>query len=206
MVDDLAVIRSCWCDGINHSAGVCQMNTGSILGGRPSLGSWVSYGLGTENANLPAFVTICPTLAHGGVNNWGSAFLPASFQGRPLGDASVPSDQARVRYIANTQLSSAAQRLQLDRLRAMNREHLARSGAEPSLEARIESFELAFRMQTEMPEVEDLSGESAATRRAPVPPGVCRTSTRPDATASGVVSKTRSRTRERKAGSPSMGL
>src|SRR5207247_1452823 len=132
---------------------------------RPSLGSWVSYGLGTDNGNLPAFVTICPTLAHGGINNWSSAFLPAVYQGTPLGNASVPSDQARVKYISNSKLPREIQRLQLGRLNVMNREHQSLSGPEASLEARISSFELAFRMQTELPRVEDLSGESAATQK-----------------------------------------
>jgi hypothetical protein len=129
------------------------------------MGSWVSYGLGTENANLPAFVTICPTLAHGGINNWSSAFLPAVYQGTPIGNASVPSDQARVKYIANSRWPREIQRLQLDRLAAMNRDHLAQAGPEPSLEARINSFELAFRMQSELPKIEDLLGESAATHQ-----------------------------------------
>jgi len=162
--DDLCLIHSLHGTNAAHGGALLKLHTGSDTFVRPSLGSWVTYGLGTENANLPAFVTICPTLAHGGVNNWGSAFLPASYQGTPLGDASVPSDRANVRYIANPSLSREAQRLQLDRLRVMNLAHRDRTGPEPSLEARIEAFELAFRMQTEMPEVEDLSGESAATR------------------------------------------
>lgn len=162
--DDLCLIHSLHGTNAAHGGAVLKLHTGSDSFVRPSVGSWVSYGLGTENRNLPGFVTICPTLAHGGVNNWGSAFLPASYQGTPLGDASVPSDKAQVRYIANPRLSRQAQRLQLDRLRAMNVEHRDRSGPEPSLEARIEAFELAFRMQTEMPVVEDLSEESAATQ------------------------------------------
>ncbi len=131
---------------------------------RPSIGSWVSYGLGTENSNLPAFVTICPTLAHGGINNWGAAFLPAVYQGTPLGNASVPADQARVKFIAPL-LPGDIQRLELDRLAAMNREHLARTPGEASLEARINSFELAFRMQTELPKVEDIRGETPETHK-----------------------------------------
>ncbi len=162
--DDLCMIHSLHGTNAAHGGALLKLHTGSDNFVRPSVGSWVTYGLGSENGNLPAFVTICPTLAHGGVNNWGSAFLPAAFQGTPIGDASVPSDKARIRYIDNTQFSTAAQRLQLDRLREMNREHLDRSGPEASLEARIESFELAFRMQTEMPEVEDLASESAATQ------------------------------------------
>jgi hypothetical protein len=164
-VDDLCLIHSMHGTNPAHGGAVLKVHTGSDNFIRPSIGSWVSYGLGTENANLPAYVTICPTLAHGGINNWSSAFLPAVYQGTPLGNASVPSDKARVKYISNPNLPREIQRLQLDRLAAMNREHIATSGPEPSLEARINSFELAFRMQSEVPKVEDLSGETAATQR-----------------------------------------
>ena len=126
-VDDLCMIHSVHGTNPAHGGALLKLHTGSDNFIRPSIGSWVSYGLGTENANLPAFVTICPTLAHGGINNWSSAFLPAVYQGTPLGNASVPSDQARVKYIANSRLSREMQRLQLDRLAAMNREHLTPS-------------------------------------------------------------------------------
>src|SRR5262245_42656664 len=164
-VDDLCLIHSLHGTNSAHGGAVLKLHTGSDNFVRPSIGSWVSYGLGTDNANLPAFVTICPTLAHGGINNWSSAFLPAAYQGTPLGNASIASDQARVKYISNSRLPRELQRLQLDRLNAMNREHLASAGPEPSLEARINSFELAFRMQTELPHIEDLSSESPATRK-----------------------------------------
>jgi hypothetical protein len=164
-VDDLCMVHSVHGTNPAHGGAVLKLHTGSDNFIRPSMGSWVSYGLGTDNANLPAFVTICPTLAHGGINNWSSAFLPAVYQGTPLGNASVPADQARVKYISNLKLPREIQRLQLDRLAAMNRDHQARSGPEASLEARINSFELAFRMQGELPKVEDLSGESAATQK-----------------------------------------
>jgi hypothetical protein len=164
-VDDLCMIHSIHGTNPAHGGALLKLHTGSDNFIRPSIGSWVSYGLVTENANLPAFVTICPTLAHGGINNWSSAFLPAVYQGTPLGNASVPSDQARVKYIANSHLPREIQRLQLDRLAAINREHLTQTGPESSLEARINSFELAFRMQTELPQIENLSGESAATHK-----------------------------------------
>jgi hypothetical protein len=164
-VDDLCMLHSVHGTNPAHGGALLKLHTGSDNFVRPSIGSWVSYGLGTENANLPAFVTICPTLAHGGINNWSSAFLPAVYQGTPLGNASVPADQARVKYIANPRLPREIQRLQLDRLAAMNREHLSAAGSEPSLEARINSFELAFRMQTELPKIEDLSSEPAATHK-----------------------------------------
>jgi len=164
-VDDLCMIHSVHGTNPAHGGALLKLHTGSDNFIRPSIGSWVSYGLGTDNANLPAFVTICPTLAHGGINNWSSAFLPAVYQGTPFGNASVPSDQARVKFISNSRLPREIQRLQLDRLNAMNREHLASTGPEPSLEARINSFELAFRMQTELPHVEDLSSETPATHK-----------------------------------------
>ena len=164
-VDDMCFVHSVHGTNPAHGGAVLKLHTGSDNFVRPSIGSWVSYGLGTDNSDLPAFVTICPTLAHGGVNNWGSAFLPAVYQGMPLGNASVPADQAQVRYISNPRLPREVQRLQLDRLRDMNREHQSHAGPEASLEARINSFELAFRMQTEMPRVEDLSQESIATQQ-----------------------------------------
>lgn len=164
-VDDLCLIHSVHGTNPAHGGAVMKLHTGSDNFVRPSLGSWVSYGLGTENGNLPAFVTICPTLAFGGINNWSSAFLPAVYQGTPLGNASVASDQARVKYISNSRLSRETQRLQIERLNKMNREHLSQSGPEASLEARINSFELAFRMQSEIPKIEDLTSESAATHK-----------------------------------------
>ncbi len=164
-VDDLCMIHSLHGTNPAHGGAVMKIHTGSENFVRPSIGSWVSYGLGTENQNLPAFVTICPTLAFGGINNWSSAFLPAVYQGTPFGDASVPSAKAQVKYIRNTRWPRAVQELQLEKLRLMNREDQARSGPEASLEARINSFELAFRMQSELPKVEDLSGESEATQK-----------------------------------------
>ncbi|RPI84274.1 MAG: DUF1501 domain-containing protein [Planctomycetaceae bacterium] len=164
-VDDLCMIHSIHGTNPAHGGAVMKVHTGSDNFIRPSIGSWVSYGLGTENSNLPAFVTICPTLAFGGINNWSSAFLPAAYQGTALGNASVPSDKARVRYISNSRLSRDIQRMQLERLERQNRDHLARAGAEAALEARIGAFELAFRMQSEVPRVEDLSGESEATHK-----------------------------------------
>ena len=163
-VDDLCFVHSLHGTNAAHGGALLKLHTGSDNFVRPSIGSWVTYGLGSENRNLPGFVTICPTLAHGGVNNWGSAFLPAAYQGTPLGNASIPADQARVRYIRNDRLPPEVQRLQLDRLLEINREHQASAGAEASLEARINSFELAFRMQREMPEVEDIASESRATQ------------------------------------------
>src|SRR5262249_34458504 len=120
-VDDIAVLRSCWADGINHSAGVCQMNTGSTLAGRPSLGSWVSYGLGTENQNLPAFVVLQDNNGQvvNGPRNWGAGFMPAVYQGiRLRGDAEpIPN------LNPPAGISGAQQRDKLDLLNELNRAH-----------------------------------------------------------------------------------
>jgi hypothetical protein len=164
-VDDICFVHSLHGTNPAHGGAVLKFHTGSDNFVRPGMGAWAAYGLGTENQNLPAFVTICPTLAHGGVNNWGSAFLPAACQGVPIGNASTPVDQAKVRYIENTRLSRAAQRKQLDLLADLNRADLARTGPDAALEGRIDSFELAFRMQSAMPDAEDISKESAATRK-----------------------------------------
>lgn len=164
LVDDLCIVNSLHGTNAAHGGALLKLHTGSDNFIRPSMGSWVTYGLGSENRNLPGFITICPTLAHGGVNNWGSAFLPASYQGTPLGNASTPADQARVRYIANGHLSRDVQRLQLDLLDEVNREHMQQAGRDQALEGRLNSFELAFRMQSAMPEAEDIAGESRATR------------------------------------------
>ncbi len=163
MADELAVIRSCVADGINHSAGVCQMNTGSVLAGRPSLGSWVSYGLGTENQNLPAFVVMQdePATVINGPRNWGSGFMPAVYQGTRITPSSEP--------IANLNppegVSDEQQRGKLDFINALNRQHADAHSGQTELEARIASYELAFRMQAQAPEAVDLTKESAATKQ-----------------------------------------
>ncbi len=164
-VDELCILRSLHGSNPAHGGASLKLHTGSDSLVRPSMGSWLLYGLGTENENLPGFITICPTLAHGGVNNWGAAFLPAYCQGTPIGNASVPSDQALVRHIRNERVTPAVQRRQLDFLAQMNREHLELSGPDLALEGRINSFELAYRMQSTMPEAQDVGRESDATRR-----------------------------------------
>lgn len=163
-VDDLCVIRSLHADNTAHGGALLQLHTGSDTFVRPSMGSWISYGLGTENQNLPSFITICPTLGHGGVQNWSSAFLPAAHQGTPIGNAGVPAEKAAINYIRNGETTPDLQRLQLDLLKTMNEEQLRHFGHDPQMEGRIGSFELAFRMQTEAPELMDLSKESRATR------------------------------------------
>ncbi|XZE56922.1 DUF1501 domain-containing protein [Planctomycetaceae bacterium SH139] len=164
-VDDLCILRSVHGTNPAHGGAALKLHTGTDQFVRPSMGSWVTYGLGTENENLPAFITICPTLAHGGVNNWGAAFLPAHCQGTPLGNASQAARTARVKHVQNQRIDAATQRQQLDLLQAMNREHLSQIGESPALEGRLNAFELAFRMQASMPDLQDLNQESAATHR-----------------------------------------
>ncbi|MCB1212519.1 MAG: DUF1501 domain-containing protein, partial [Verrucomicrobiales bacterium] len=163
MADELCVLRSCVSDGINHSGGVCQMNTGSIFGGRPSLGSWVNYGLGTENQDLPAFVVIKDTETQvvNGVRNWGAGFMPAAYQGVEFEGGTQPISN----LAAPKGYSNARQQNKLAFLGKMNRSFNASRTDNTELDARIRAYELAFRMQAEAPDAVDLSKESAATRQ-----------------------------------------
>jgi len=147
-----------------HGGALLAIHTGSDTFVRPSMGSWITYGLGSEYQNLPGFITICPTLGHGGVQNWSSAFLPAAYQGTPIGNASIPAQQAAINYIKNPETPTDLQRMQLDILKDMNEEQLKHFGHDPNLEGRIQTFELAFRMQSIAPEIMDLSQESKATK------------------------------------------
>ena len=162
-VDDMCFFHSVHGTNAAHGGACLKLHTGSDTFVRPSLGAWVSYGLGTENQNLPSFVTICPTLAHGGVTNWGAAFLPAPHQGVPFGVASRPSSEATLKYLGNSRFSPELQRSQLNLLAGINREQLEVTGPTRALEGQIASFELAFRMQTAVPEVQAITGEGAAT-------------------------------------------
>jgi len=164
-VDDLCMIYSMHGSNSRHGGALLELHTGSDTFVRPSMGSWITYGLGTENRNLPGFITICPTLTHGGVNNWSSAFLPAVYQGTPLGNAATPAERANVPFIRNDSVPRHIQRLELDMLGEINRERLRETGPDSVLESRIASFELAFRMQTVAPEIQDISGETRETLR-----------------------------------------
>jgi hypothetical protein len=126
------------------------------------MGSWVTYGLGTENRDLPGYITICPTLTHGGVNNYSSAFLPAAYQATPLGNSGTPSDQVGVPFVKGT-TPRDQQRLELDLLGDLDR--ASTRGSDSELDGRIGSFEMAFRMQSAAPTVQDLSKESAETKK-----------------------------------------
>ncbi|HUR45590.1 MAG TPA: DUF1501 domain-containing protein [Candidatus Saccharimonadales bacterium] len=162
-VDDMAVIRSCWADGINHSSGICQMNTGSILAGRPSLGAWVSYGLGTENQNLPAFVVMQDNNATvvNGPRNWGAGFMPALYQGTRFTAGAEPISNLN----PPDEISEAQQRGKLDYLATLNRSHALTRAQQTELDARIAAYELAFRMQVKAPEAVDLSKETESTKQ-----------------------------------------
>ena len=164
-IDDLCIIRSAHGTNPAHGGAALKLHTGSDTFVRPSLGSWVVYGLGSENRNFPSFLTICPTLAHGGVNNWGSAFLPQRCQGTPMGTASSSAKTAKVKHIASPSQSPKTQRQQLDFLNQLNRQAAQKNPQVEALNARLESFELAYRMQTSMPEAQDLSGESHITKK-----------------------------------------
>jgi hypothetical protein len=162
--DDLCVIRSVHTEGQAHGEATLRMHTGASNLVRPSVGSWVTYGLGSENENLPGFVTISPPRAHGGAQNYSSAFLPAAYQGTPIGSADVPMAQAEIPFLKNVDLSAPQQRRELDLIQRLNREHLNRAKHDPNIEGLIQSFELAFRMQSEAPDLMNLERESAATK------------------------------------------
>ncbi|MBK7876440.1 MAG: DUF1501 domain-containing protein [Planctomycetes bacterium] len=164
-VDDLCFVKSLHGTNEAHGGALLKLHTGSDTFVRPSLGSWVLYGLGTENQNLPGFVTICPTLGHGGVNNWSAAFLPGVHQGTPIGNASLPARDATIRFLKHPSQSRDAQRRQLDLVQELNRRHLDLRPDEDALRARIAANELAFRMQSEAAQVLDVESESAATKR-----------------------------------------
>ena len=163
-VDDICFIHGVHGTNPAHGGALLKLHTGADNFVRPSMGAWVGYGLGTENENLPSYVTICPTLAHGGLNNWGSAFLPAHFGGTPIGNASLKAKDAKVHHIRNPKWTPGQQRAQLDFLKQLNEDHLSAT-PDPVLESRINSYELAFRMQTSMPEIQDTRGETEATRK-----------------------------------------
>jgi hypothetical protein len=160
--DDLCVLRSCWADGLNHVGSVCQMNTGSILAGRPSLGSWVTYGLGSVNQNLPGFVVMQdnPGEVAGGARNWGTGFMPSTYQGTHFRAGANPI----LHLTPPPEVSSQQQANKLDLLKALNEEHQIARPEDRELTARMASYELAYRMQSAAPEAVDLSQETQRTK------------------------------------------
>ena len=132
---------------------------------RLSRRSWISYGLGSENNELPDFVTVSPTPFHGGVNNYGSAFLPAIYQGTPVGRGGLPVQQAQIAHITPA-ASPCQQRMQLELVHPLNQQHHQRDPADTDLEARIRTLELAFRIQSSLPELQKVQSESRKTQQA----------------------------------------
>ena len=160
--DDLAVIRSCWADGLNHVGSVCQMNSGDILAGRPSMGAWVTYGLGSANQNLPSFVILLDDKEPvGGPKNWSSGFLPASYQGSQFRQGDTPILWLK----PPAGVSDEQQRHKLAFLKQVNERFSADKSDDTELEARIRSYELAYQMQAAAPEAVDLTKESEATKQ-----------------------------------------
>lgn len=163
VIDDFSVIRSGWAESTNHGPALFQMNTGFTRVGFPSVGSWVTYGLGSANRDMPGFVIMYDHRGGpiGGPQNWGSGFLPSTYQGMPMRSTGTP--------ILNLErpagLGAGQQRQQIDLMSKLNHDHAATLPGEADLEARIESFELAYRMQSAAPELMDLSGETEATKK-----------------------------------------
>jgi hypothetical protein len=160
--DDLCVLRACWADGLNHVGSVCQMNTGSVLAGRPCLGSWALYGLGTLNQNLPGFVVFTdgPAEVAGGARNWGAGYMPATYQGTHFRGGPNP-----VLNLATPDgVGDDRQKGKLELITKLNDIHRRPRGDDSQLDARQRAYELAFRMQASAPEAVDLSKEDEATR------------------------------------------
>ena len=159
--DKLCVIRSCWADGLNHVGSVCQMNTGSILAGRPALGAWVQYGLGSVNENLPGFVILLDEREpFGGPKNWSAGFMPATYQGTQF----RPEGSPILNLKPPPTVGAEQQRSKLDFLQALNHRYGRGREDYSELDARIAAYELAFRMQAEAPEAVDITRESEATK------------------------------------------
>ena len=164
-VDEMAFLHGCHTETNNHAPALFEINTGMSRMGFPCVGSWVTYGLGTENQNLPAFVVMYDTLGRGipkgHAQNWGAGFLPGVYQGTALNGQGAPIDNLE----RAKSLSDSAQRSQLDLMNRLNRHHLEGSPGEAAMAARIESFELAYRMQMSAPEALDVMGESPETKK-----------------------------------------
>jgi hypothetical protein len=158
-IDDIAVIRSMYAEVPNHEPSLMLMNCGEARQARPSFGSWVTYGLGTENQNLPGFIAMCPNgMPITETANWRSAFLPGVYQGTYV-DTKHTDLEKLISDIRNKQLPPEKQRRQLDLVQQLNRKHLEQRGTDPALESRIHSFELAYRMQMDAAEAFDISKE-----------------------------------------------
>ena len=162
-VDDLCFIHSMRTEGVAHGPATLFLHCGSTNFIRPSMGAWVNYGLGTENENLPGFVTIAPALGNGGPRNYGPAFLPAIYQGTPIGIAGQPARELAIRHLDSHAPQLESRRRQLELLRAVHAEQARQRPGDRDLEAVIHSYELAWRMQSQAPAVLDLTHESPST-------------------------------------------
>ncbi|MFO0799002.1 MAG: DUF1501 domain-containing protein [Gemmataceae bacterium] len=162
--DDFVQLRACYADGLNHVGSVCQMNTGTVLAGKPALGSWAVYGLGTVNQNLPGFVVLTdnPGEVAGGARNWGTGFLPATYQGTQFRNGASPI----LNLSTPESVSAARHRAKLDLIAQLNDIHRRERPGDTSLDARQSAYELAFRMQATAPEAVDLSREDQRTKDA----------------------------------------
>ena len=163
VIDEFSVIRSMYTDRPNHEPSLLLLNSGDKLPGRPSMGSWVTYGLGSENQNLPGYVVLCPGLPVLGHQNWAANFLPAVYQGTYIPMAEKDPKKL-IQYIRNSSLSPEKQRKELDLLEQLNLHHMAKEGRDSQLEATIQSAEIAFRMQAEAPDAFDITKEPEAVR------------------------------------------
>lgn len=162
-LDDLCFVHSLHTEGVAHGPATLFLHCGSTNFIRPSMGSWILYGLGTENENLPGFVSISPSAGNGGARNYGSAFLPAVYQGTALGRAGGPASEATIRNLT-TRLSETDSRSRFDLLRDLHAEQLSRTPGDAELEAVASSYELAWRMQGNAPDVLDLAHENESTK------------------------------------------
>jgi hypothetical protein len=163
-VDDLCFIHSLHTEGVAHGPATLFLHCGSTNFVRPSMGSWVLYGLGSENENLPGFVSIAPSSGNGGPRNYGNAFLPAVYQGTPLGKAGGPVADTTIRNLTGA-MSADTKQTSFELLRELHAEQLKRTPGDAELEAVVSSYELAWRMQRNAPDVLDLSKESAETQK-----------------------------------------
>ena len=161
--DDLCVLRAVHGDNPNHGPALFMMNSGVLTPNRPSLGAWLTYGLGTENADLPGFVVLCPGRPVRFAELWASAFLPSEFQGTYINHTNL-DPRAMVPHLHNPTTTATAQRKQLDLLGELNRDHADQRGGDPALEARISTMETAFRMQTAASDAFDLNREPVRVR------------------------------------------
>ena len=159
--DELCVLRAVQADSPNHPVAIRQLHTGNLFDVVPSMGSWLSYGLGTENQQLPGYITILPAE---GPRNYSSAFLPAIHQGTAIQSVSGSPDKAPIRHLTDRSVSEAVQRERIDLIQQMNRRQLKRLETDRQMEGVIESFELAFRMQTETPRLVNFADESKETQ------------------------------------------